>query len=442
MRRVLLISITTENEEILSLLNTLGIDDVQIVVQKRPHPHKVGFLGPGKLKEVEEQLARCECDAIVINGDLKPSQHHYLEMRFQKECIDRTGIILRIFADHAHTPEAIAQVTLARLRYEQPFLREWIHKAKTGDRPGFLAGGAYATDVYYEHARSHARKIEKRLMELAQQREILRRKRREKGYLLVSLAGYTNAGKSALFNRLADARVEVDDRLFSTLSTTIRRVKGIRANVLIADTVGFIKDLPPDLIDAFNSTLEEIFDADLILLVFDASEPIDRIEAKLRTSLDILLPKISDQMLIIVGNKSDLLAKGWTDSVESRIRNLIGSRNLIFVSAHTGEGMERLKELILAACRRTCVLNVELPLTDDAFSLVSRLREICSVSEGTLTDRLIVTIKCNPADSGRLLGMVRRAKGRILDSGGIGTGEHGSPESATSTGSGGAPLRH
>lgn len=442
MRRVLLMSTTTENEEMLSLLKTLGINEVQIVVQKRPHPHKVGFLGPGKLNEVEEQLAKCEYDAIVINGDLKPSQHHYLEMRFQKECIDRTGIILRIFADHAHTPEAIAQVTLARLRYEQPFLREWIHKAKTGDRPGFLAGGTYATDVYYEHARSHARKIERRLRELAQQREILRRKRREKGCLLVSLAGYTNAGKSALFNKLSDAHVEVDDRLFSTLSTTIRRVKGIRANVLIADTVGFIKDLPPDLIDAFNSTLEEIFDADLILLVFDASEPLDRIEAKLRTSLDILLPKISDQMLVIVGNKSDLLEEGWMDSIKGRIIDLIDSRDLIFVSAHTGEGIDRLKQLILAACRRTCVLNVELPLTDDSFSLVSRLREICSVSEGTLTDRLIVTIKCNPADSDRLIGMVRCANGRILHSGSTNTGEHSSTEPALSTGSGGAPLRH
>lgn len=251
---------------------------------------------------------------------------------------------------------------------------------------------------------------------------------------MVSLAGYTNAGKSALFNRLSDARVEVDDRLFSTLSTTIRRVKGIRANVLVVDTVGFIKDLPPDLINAFNSTLEEIFDADLILLVFDASEPLDRIEAKLRTSLDIVFPKISDQMLVVVGNKSDLLANGWVDSVKSRIRNLIGSCDLLFVSAHTGEGIDRLKELILAACKQTRVLNVELPLTNNAFSLVSRLREICSVSESTLTDRLMVTIKCNPADSDRLIGMVRRANGRILDSGSIETGE--------STGSGGVPLRH
>lgn len=436
-----MMSITTENEEMLSLLNTLGVNDVQMVIQKRSHPHKVGFLGPGKLNEVEEQLAKREVEAIVVNGDLKPSQHHYLEMRFQKECIDRTGIILRIFADHAHTPEAIAQVTLARLRYEQPFLREWIHKAKTGDRPGFLAGGAYATDVYYEHARSHARKIERKLKELAKQREILRRKRHERGYLLVSLAGYTNAGKSALFNKLSDAGVEVNDRLFSTLSTTTRRVKGIRANVLIADTVGFIKDLPPDLIDAFNSTLEEIFNADLILLVFDASDPLDKIEAKLRTSLDILLPRISDQVLVVVGNKRDLLAENMVDAVRSRITNLVGSHDVMFVSAHTGQGIDGLRELILAACRRTRVLNVELPLTDDAFSLVSRLREICFVSEDAVTDRLMITIRCNPADSDRLIGMIGRVNGKIVNSNDIEAGLDDPIQSTISTGSEGAPLK-
>ncbi|MCJ7561826.1 MAG: 50S ribosome-binding GTPase, partial [Thermoplasmata archaeon] len=171
-------------------------------------------------------------------------------MRFQKECIDRVGVILRIFSEHAQTPEAIAQVQLARLRYEQPFLREWVNKAKSGERPGFLSGGGYATDVYYEHARTHIKRLEKKLIDISQGREVKRLRRHEQGYLLVSLAGYTNAGKSALMNALCSSDVEVSSELFSSLSTTTRRIPGMKENVLMIDTVGFIRDLPPDLINA------------------------------------------------------------------------------------------------------------------------------------------------------------------------------------------------
>ena len=292
MKKAIVLCIADENDEMRSLLDTLNVQIEREHIQKRSHPHKVGFLGPGKLAEILEDTKELGFDIVVINGVLRPSQHHFLEMKFQKECIDRPGVILRIFAEHAHTPEAIAQVTLAKLRYEVPFLREWIHKAKSGDRPGFLAGGAYATDVYLEHAKTQSRRIEKRLTDLSKQRETSRAERRSKGYTLVSLAGYTNAGKSALLNKLCDATVEVDDRMFSTLSTTTRRIVGLKGNVPVTDTVGFIKNLPPDLIKAFLSTLEEIFYADVILLVFDASENSQSITMKLSTSLNILLPKI------------------------------------------------------------------------------------------------------------------------------------------------------
>ena len=440
MNRVLLMTITEDNEEMLSLLSTLGVKEVHTITQRRAHPHKVGFLGPGKLDEVDRKIKEGNYDVIVVNGDLRPSQHHYLEMRFQKECIDRTGVILRIFADHAHTPEAIAQVTLARLRYEQPFLREWIHKAKSGDRPGFLAGGAYATDVYYEHARTHARKIEKRLEELSKQREILRRKRHERGYSLVSLAGYTNAGKSALFNRLSGAQVEVNDRFFSTLSTTTRRLKGFRGNVLIADTVGFIKDLPPDLVDAFNSTLEEIFYADLILLVFDASESQDRIESKLRTSLDVLLPKIRDQILVVIGNKSDLLTERQVSLVRDWAGKIVSPNKLIFVSAKTGAGLDELLETIATVQKHTYLIEAEMPLSSESYSLSSRLRAFCSVTEDSATGKLVLTIKCNPADAERITAMIRRAKGSILKSEEMRTPEDSADAGADSMGSEGAPL--
>ena len=402
-------SITEDTSEIRSLLDTLSVSVIREFVQKRSHPHKVGFLGPGKLKEIEEPVKDVEYDAIVVNGSLKPSQHHYLEMKFQRECIDRTGVILRIFADHAHTPEAIAQVSLARFRYELPFLRQWIHKAKSGDRPGFLAGGGYATDVYYEHAKTQVRRIELNLTELSRQREVTRTKRHAKGYSLVSLAGYTNAGKSALFNKLCGADVEVDDRLFSTLSTTTRKVLKIPGNVLMVDTVEFIKNLPPDLVNAFNSTLEEIFFADLILLVFDANETIDSIRSKLRTCLEILLPKIDNQSLIILGNKSDLVSEERRREVSMEIRSLISTYPFVLVSAKTEERFDRVREMIARLQRHTLMVEAVLPLADASLSLLSRIRATCNVTETFVGKRIEVVIRCKEEDGQRIAGWLVKA---------------------------------
>jgi len=409
MERVLVFAISEDTSEIRSLLDTLNIKVIEEFVQNRIYPHKAGFLGPGKLKEIEENVKELDFDAIVINGLLKPSQHHYLEMKFQKECIDRTGVILRIFSDHAHTPEAIAQVTLARLRYELPFLREWIHKAKSGDRPGFLGGGAYATDVYYEHAKTQARRTEENLAELSRQREVTRSKRHARGYSLVSLAGYTNAGKSALFNALCKAEVEVDDRLFSTLSTTTRKVVGIPGNVLMADTVGFIKNLPPDLVDAFNSTLEEIFFADLILLVFDASESVTTIKNKLRTCTDILLPKIQQQSLVFLANKCDLVSEEARQKIITEIQPIVGTHQFLAVSAKTGFGFDFLRGVIDSLQKRNSTIDVCLPISDETFSLLSRIRSSCQVKESVIGSRVEATIRCKDEDSQKIVGWLRKA---------------------------------
>jgi len=440
MERVVVLTISEDNSEIQSLLDTLNISVVGEFVQNRASPHKVGFLGPGKLKEVEQETKDLEFDAIVINGVLKPSQHHYLEMKFQKECIDRTGIILRIFSEHAHTPEAIAQVTLARLRYELPFLREWIHKAKSGDRPGFLTGGAYATDVYFEHAKTQARRIEQNLKELSRQREVTRTKRHAKGYSLVSLAGYTNAGKSALFNALCGAEVEVDNRLFSTLSTITRKVPGVSGNVLMVDTVGFIKNLPPDLIDAFNSTLEEIFFADLILLIVDCSEPAVSIRSKLRTCIDILLPKISNQSLIILANKSDLLDKDRLEGVLTEIGTQVSDYVVLAVSARTGSGLEDVRRAIEALQKRDFTIDATLPVSDNSMSLLSRLRSSCQVSETYSGNKVKAIIKCKEEDGPKIVSLLRRAQAIRIESGQDVTATDGVHAKESSKGNEGAPL--
>jgi GTP-binding protein HflX len=439
MKRVAILSITEDLQEMQSLLMTLGVEPVKEYIQKRDYPHRTGYLGPGRIEEIIKDLEGSEIDWIVINGRLKPSQHHFLEMKFQKECVDRVGVILRIFSDHAHTPEAINQVTLATLRYEQPFLREWVHKAKSGDRPGFLAGGAYATDVYYEHAKTHIRRIEEELGELSRQRETRRAMRRSGGYTLVSLAGYTNSGKSSLMNALCGSAVEVDERLFSTLSTTTRKVTGVRGNVLISDTVGFIRDLPLDLVKAFNSTLEEVFYSDLILLVFDAGEPIDVIASKLETSLDILVPKIETGSLLLVGNKADLIPKMQVDHLLSGISGLARSYEVELVSAVTGYGLDLLRKRIEIAQGRTHFIEASLRIDDQALSLVSRLHDNTAITQVVESERLKITIMCNPEDAQKILGWLEGIGAEKIVS--RGPASDGRPEEGNaSTRSEGAPV--
>lgn len=439
MKKAILLSITEDTVEMRSLLDTLGIQVLREFRQKLRIPHKVSFLGPGKIDEIQKELENEEFDIAVVNGALKPSQHHYLEMKFQKEFIDRPGVILRIFSEHAHTQEAIAQVTLAKLRYEQPFLREWIHKAKSGDRPGFMAGGAYATDVYYEHAKTHARRIERSLRDLSKQREITRTKRREQGYSLVSLAGYTNAGKSALMNKLSESSVEVDDRLFSTLSTTTRRLKGSRSNLLVSDTVGFIRDLPPDLIDAFNSTLEEIFYADLIVLVFDSSEEIHLVKSKLKTSLGILLPKIEGRSMVLVGNKIDLIDEEERLRVSEILTELAPSYELFLISTVTGEGLDSLKQRMNKVQDLSAEVEVELPLRDESLSLLSRLRGSCYVTDSVSGQIVKASLRCRPEDLAKVVGWLEAAGAYKVAVAGNLENQRGHKISSSS-GSEGAPL--
>ena len=413
MRRAALLSIDEDLDEMRALLRTLDISVEREIVQKRSEPHQSTFLGPGKVEEIREDLADANIDCIIVNGDLRPSQHHALEMLFQKECIDRVGVILRIFSEHAHTEEAKNQVALATLRYELPFLREWIHKAKSGERPGFLSGGAYATEVYYEHARSHIRRIEESLRNRSKQREVRRSMRRKRGYYLVSLAGYTNAGKSALLNTLSGAEELVDDRLFSTLSTTTRQLKRTGRNVLLTDTVGFIRNLPPDLIDAFNSTLEEIFLADLILLVVDVSEDVDTVREKLQTSLDVLVPRLDGRKVIIVGNKVDALPPPLEVKVRELLEKSYPAYDVVFVSAHEQTNLRRLVESIEAAEGRTFEIRATLPHTDAAMSLMSELHEVADVRTATKDDCVEIVLLCRSNLIEGITGRIRAVGGAI-----------------------------
>jgi GTP-binding protein HflX len=413
MKKAVLLSITDDLEEMQSLLRTLGVAVKREVVQKRDYPHRNTYLGPGKADDLVDEINEEDVDIVVVNGILRPSQHHTLEMLFKKECVDRVGVILRIFAEHAHTEEAKNQVTLATLRYELPFLREWIHKAKSGERPGFLSGGAYATEVYYEHARSHIRRIEENLDTHSRQREIRRTRRRDRGYHLVSLTGYTNAGKSAILNALCDTQVEVDGRLFSTLSTTTRKMKGSSKNVLLTDTVGFIKDLPPDLVNAFSSTLEEIFLSDLVLLVVDVSESLNMVHETVLTCNRILQPRLKGRRMIVVGNKYDLLSPDDRDHVKTEIRDIVAPHEVAFVSAVTDEGLDALSALIEQSEGVCCRIEATLPLTNDAFSLISSLHDSTDVDAHTSSNSTHISIACSERTLERIQAEIRAVGGEI-----------------------------
>ncbi|HOQ26494.1 MAG TPA: GTPase HflX, partial [Methanomassiliicoccaceae archaeon] len=261
-------------------------------------------------------------DVLLINGELKPSQHYLLESELKVECMDRIRLVLEIFDDRAYSREARLQVQRARLRYEIPLLREWIHNARGGEHPGFLGGGAYETDAYYELIRRQLARIEDELKKIESDRDLRRKRRARCGLGTIALAGYTNAGKSSLLNAITSEEVLVEDRMFSTLSTTTSRLEGCRKQLLVTDTIGFISNLPHFMIESFKSTLDEIFYADLVLLVIDSSDDEEAFIEKLNTSLRILFPEVD-----ATGDRPDDRSQQDRSSDRSFAQERYGSRD-------------------------------------------------------------------------------------------------------------------
>ena len=228
---------------------------------------------------------------VVFDCPLKPNQVFNLENTLHVRVLDRNMLILMIFLHHARTNEAKLQIEYAILKHQIPYVTELVRKSKHGEHPGFMAGGEYKVDEYYRLTKSRIKKIRQELVNIKTSREQRRKNRRKKGFVLVTLAGYTNAGKSALLTALTNAQVLVDSRMFSTVSPKTRRFRN--SKVLFTDTVGFIQNIPTQLIEAFISTLEEITYADHIMLIVDISEQITVIKKKVQTCL-----KIIDQLII------------------------------------------------------------------------------------------------------------------------------------------------
>jgi GTP-binding protein HflX len=330
---VVLVSLDPDIAELRNLTESLNYSIDKVFIQKRELPSSKYYVGDGKVREIAKYLQDNSVDLIIFNAKLKASQFFNLERILKKSVYDRIRLILEIFNDRAYSREAKLQVELARLQFEIPLVNEWIHRSKKGEHPGFLAGGEYAVQQYYDLIRKRIKKNKERLDKMKKERSYRRGHRKKFGFYLVSLAGYTNAGKSTLLNNLTESNVVVEKRVFSTLTPTTRKITEGSRQILLTDTVGFIRDLPPWLIESFHSTLEEIFYSDIILLIIDISEELDEIKKKINTCQQILWTSENVPTIIPVFNKIDIIEMREVRSKINDLKRINLVEDYVFISA-------------------------------------------------------------------------------------------------------------
>jgi GTP-binding protein HflX len=420
MKNAILISLNKDTSEIKSLAETIDYKILKEFIQIREIPDVNTFVGPGKLDEIKDFLKENNgVELVIVNGKLKPSQWFMLEKELKIDVYDRIRTILAVFDKRAESKEARLQVKLAQLQYERPFVRELIHRARKGEHPGYMAGGEYEVADYYEMIKRQMKKIRDELKRIRNEREIRRRHRYEIGFYLVSLAGYTNAGKSSLLNILAEENVRVEEKLFSTLSTTTRRIAAKESigkpPILITDTVGFIKDLPAWIIEAFHSTLEEIEVADLILLVVDISEDIDEIVQKMKTSLKELKEMRINSPIIVVLNKIDLLKKEEIDEKIETLKEtyLLKNKNFVLISTKKRKNIDKLIETIHKNLPNLVKAEITLPLNSNSQKFLSKLYKIAWISSVEYNNTIKINAELNYKIKDKLTANIKQLNGKI-----------------------------
>ncbi|MEA2317354.1 MAG: GTPase [Solirubrobacteraceae bacterium] len=335
--------------ELRELLRTAGVAVVGQTVQHREKPHPNTYLGPGKLEEVKEAAKRADANLIAVDDELSPRQERNLEEAIGLPVVDRTATILDIFAGHAHSADGKLQVELAQLEYNLARMRGlWTHLERLGGGIGTRGPGESQIETDRRLARDRIAALRRKLRDVKGSRAVMRAERERAHVPQIALAGYTNAGKSTLLNALTGAEVGVRDRLFHTLDPNTRAMRLNGRPYLLTDTVGFIRKLPHQLVDAFGATLDETRLADLILHVVDASADEDEMVEMMR-AVDSVLDEIGagESPRLLVLNKADQIDDDRRE--ELRFRHPEG----IIVSALTGEGLEELGERIERAFRET-----------------------------------------------------------------------------------------
>ena len=375
----------TDLAEMRELLRTAGVATVGEVVQIRDKPHPNLYLGPGKVEELVPQLKAADANLIVTDDELSPRQERNLEKQLELPVVDRTAVILDIFAGHAHSAEGKLQVELAQLEYNMARMRGlWTHLERLGAGRGVggigtRGPGESQIETDRRLARDRITALRRRLDHVRTGRAVQRAERERAHLPSVALAGYTNAGKSTLLNALTGAEVGVGDRLFHTLDPTTRTTRVQGRTYLVTDTVGFIRKLPHQLVDAFAATLEETKRADLLLHVVDASAPEEELVAMTRAVDDVLEEiGVGEQPRILVLNKADVLDE------ERRAELAFRHPEAALVSAISGEGLEELQERIADEFERT-LRDVELLVPFSEGGTLSELHDVAGDLERTDT---------------------------------------------------------
>ncbi|HEY2317735.1 MAG TPA: GTPase HflX [Solirubrobacteraceae bacterium] len=357
--------------ELEELLRTAGVASVGEMVQRRDQPHPNTYLGAGKLDELKDQIAAADANLVACDDELSARQERNLEAALGVPVIDRTAIILDIFASHAHTAEGKLQVELAQLEYNLARMRGlWSHLERLGGGIGTRGPGETQIETDRRLARDRIAALKRRLAHVRSTRSVMRAERERAHLPQIALAGYTNAGKSTLLNALTGASVPVRDRLFHTLDPTTRVLRADGRDYLLTDTVGFIRKLPHQLVDAFGATLEETRRADLILHVVDASVDEEELTAMTRAVDDVLHEIGAD-------DAPRLLVLAKADDIDDDRRAELSHRHpgALLVSAVSGEGVSALIDRIAVEFARR-LSDVELLVPYEEGGRLAELHEL------------------------------------------------------------------
>ena len=407
--------------EIKDLARAAGYEVVGELTQTREEDAAYAF-GEGKADQLAALAVDADADAVVVDNRLGPYQTYNIGGKLPEgiEVVDRFTLILDIFGQRAQTRKAQLQVELAELRYELPRAEAKTSLAKRDERPGFMGLGEY-DESRERDIKNQIADIKSELDSIAEKAETRREQRRESGFDLVALAGYTNAGKSTLMRRLAaeldvdenedrhpdlDTTAESEDRLFTTLGTTTRRADTGRRDVLLTDTVGFVSDLPHWLVESFESTLDSVYHADLVLLVVDASESVEEMREKLVTCHDTLYER-NEAPIVTVLNKVDRVDEA--ELAEKREALSALAPNPVAVSGLTGERVGALRDRIESELPDWQFERLVLPLGDDTMSLVSWVHDHANVeAESYEAEQVVLEFEARPA-------IVEQARARASD---------------------------